>query len=244
MRAFYLMKSKMGPLFKKHVDVSLHLFDTLIKPILLYGSDFWGCLKLPKNNPIENLHIKFCKELIGVQKQTQNLGVLLELGRLPLTIFAKKNCIKNWERIAIKKNANSLVKLSYRWVLQNSAGWGQSIKEYLSQIGLMNVFLNQGNKYPAYIDTFNREKYIFYQTTFYEIQINSSKLKTYAKLKTNIGMEFYLSSIGNINDRISMTKFRLSNHNLMIEKGRHNNTERNNRFCPRRYLLQAYPSCM
>ena len=94
----------MSPLFKLDVNITLHLFDSLIKPILLYGSDFWGCLKLPKNNPIENLQMAFCKELIGVQKQTSNLGVLIELRRIPLTIYAKKNCITNWERIAIKTN--------------------------------------------------------------------------------------------------------------------------------------------
>ena len=45
-------------------------------------------------------------------------------------------------------------------------------------------------------------------------------------------MEYYLNNIQNITDRISMTKLRLSNHNLMIEKGRHNNIESSNRFCP------------
>ena len=145
MRIFYIPKSKLGPLFKTHVDVSLHLFDTLIKPILLYGSDFWGCLRLPKNNPIENMHMTFCKELIGVQKQTPNLGVLLELGRLPLTIFARKNCIPNWERIAIKDKANLILKSSYQYSLQNNTGWTSSIKEHLSQIGLMYIFLNQGS---------------------------------------------------------------------------------------------------
>ena len=64
-------------------STTLHLFDTLIKPILLYNSDYWGCLKLPKNNPIENMHMRFCKEILGVQRQTTNVGVLLELGRIP-----------------------------------------------------------------------------------------------------------------------------------------------------------------
>ena len=90
MRSFYAIKGKIGTLFKVDVNITLYLFDSLIKPILLYGSDFWGCLKLPKNNPIENLQMAFCKELIGVQKQTSNLGVLIELGRIPLTIYCPK----------------------------------------------------------------------------------------------------------------------------------------------------------
>ena len=37
MRSFYAIKGKMGPLFKLDVNITLHLFDSLIKPILLYG---------------------------------------------------------------------------------------------------------------------------------------------------------------------------------------------------------------
>ena len=37
----------------------------------------------------------FCKQLLGVQKQTTNLGVLLELGRIPLQNFVTKAAIKN-----------------------------------------------------------------------------------------------------------------------------------------------------
>ena len=47
-----------------------------------------GCLNLPKNKPIENLHISICKQLIGVHKNTTNIGVLLEVGSVPLTLYA------------------------------------------------------------------------------------------------------------------------------------------------------------
>ena len=231
-RAIYTMKTKLGPLFRKEILTSLHLFDSLVKPILLYASDFWGCLKLPKDNPIETIHINFCKELLGTQKQTPNIAVLLELGRIPLQIHAKKNCIKYWEKIAQQKNANLLTRKTYEWALNQETGWGHSVKNYLCQIGLMNVFLNIGVNKPANMEVFNREKYIFHQLSFNDIQNNFSKLKTYAKLKTNIGLEKYLVSVKNVTDRISLTKLRLSNHTLMIEKGRHQNIEIENRLCP------------
>ena len=94
MKAFYKMKHQMGPSFRKHPLITMKLFQTLIQPILLYASDFWGILKQPKNNPIEVMHMKFCKELLGVQKQTTNVGVLLELGQTPLSIRGITNAIK------------------------------------------------------------------------------------------------------------------------------------------------------
>ena len=59
-----------------------------------------------------------------------------------------------------------------------------------------------------------------------------SKLRTYAKLKTDIGLENYLLNISNIEDRISLTKIRLSNHKLNIEVGRHGKIPKNERYCP------------
>ena len=52
----------------------------------------------------------------------------------------------------------------------------------------MNVFLNQIIENPAHVEAFKREKDVFYQTSFFEIQNNSSKLKTHATLKTNIDL--------------------------------------------------------
>ena len=67
----------------------------------MYMNDFWGGLPAidEKYNPIEKLHFMACKQILGVQKQTTNVGVLLELGRIPLQNYVIKAAIKNWERI-------------------------------------------------------------------------------------------------------------------------------------------------
>jgi len=90
LRAYHKLKHKMGHHFRLHPLTTISLFDSLIKPILLYSSDFWGCLKMPNNNPIENMYMKFCKALLGVQKQTSNIGVLFELGAVPIMFLESK----------------------------------------------------------------------------------------------------------------------------------------------------------
>ena len=230
LRAYGALKAKLGIMFRKHVDITLHLFNTLIKPILLYASDFWGCLKLPKVNPIETFHIKFCKELLGAQIRTTNLGVLLELGEIPLSIYEKKNATKNWDRICLKKNANKLLLTSYGSHIEND--WGNSMKNCISKIGLLYIFLGERPlKQTPSTQVYNREKDIFHQTALHDIQ-NMSKLKTFSFLKNNVVCEKYLFSVQNVSNRIALTKFRLSNHNLMIEKGRHQNLQLCDRSCP------------
>ena len=68
-----------------------------MEPILFYTS-----IRKLQNNPIENVHLSFCKQLLGVQKQTTNTEVLLELWEDPLTIFAQQNAITDWVRIVNK----------------------------------------------------------------------------------------------------------------------------------------------
>ena len=70
-------------------------------------------------------------------------------------------------------------------------------------------------------------KNFFHQHAFENIHREQSKLRTYALVKTEIGFEKYLSEIKNPFLRIEMTKFRLSNHNLMIEIGRHKIYQKN-----------------
>ena len=72
---------------------------------------------------------------------------------------------------------------------------------------------------------------MFQEAAFEELE-NSSKLKTLSILKTNFACENYLLSVSNTANRIALTKFRLSNHHLMIEKGRYENRPLCDRTCP------------
>ena len=43
-------------------DIQLHLFESMIVPILLYGSEVWGCENV---DIINQFQLKFCKMLLG-----------------------------------------------------------------------------------------------------------------------------------------------------------------------------------
>ena len=188
-RAYYTLKNKMDRFFMLCPTTTLHLFDILIKPILLYNSDFWGCLKMPQNNPIENAHMRFCKELLGVQRQTMNIGVLLELGRIPIMLYGIKNCIKNWPRIHILGKANEIVLLAHRMSLNCSLKWSHEAKCCPDKSGI-----GSGSKSEVIFNmTFKLLMDTFYQEAFRDINRDGSKLRTLAKLKTDIGIAKYLT---------------------------------------------------
>ena len=232
-KAFMKLRSQLGTSFNQNVQLSLSLVDSLIKPIMLYASDFWGCLKPPKNNPLEKLNIMICKQILGVQSKTTNIGVLLELGRVPLQLYAIKYSIKNWERIK-NKGANKLLSSSYNDAMKENLVWILSIKEYMECNGMLNLYLSDYKNKPPFINKkiFRTLADEFHQEAFESIHRENSKLRTYARYKTEIGYENYLTLLKNTNIRRQFTKYRLSNHNLMIEVGRHQKLAKTHRFCP------------
>ena len=48
----------------------------------------------------------------------------------------------------------------------------------------------------------------------------------YSLIKSEIGIEKYILETNKITDRINLSRIRLSNHGLNIEKGRHNFTKK------------------
>ncbi len=99
-RAFYSIRR---PLIKFNPPIKLwiKIFDSIIKPILLYGCEIWG-LKFKLNyeswdkNPVEIFHLEFCKNILGIHRNAPNLGCRAELGRFPLLSEIQKRAAKFW----------------------------------------------------------------------------------------------------------------------------------------------------
>ena len=69
------------------------LFDKLIHPILSYECEVWGFIQ---GTLVERLHLKLCKQLLGINQTTQNDVVCDELGRYPLIVHRQYRIIKFW----------------------------------------------------------------------------------------------------------------------------------------------------
>ena len=95
----------------------------MVKPIALYG-EIWGILtvgKQGKNKDLydlykdfeaENLNIKVCKFLLGLNKKSTNIAVLSELGRLPMFCLIIIAVFSFWHRLE-KMPETSLLYCAY-----------------------------------------------------------------------------------------------------------------------------------
>ena len=146
-----------------------------------------------------------CKQILGVQTQTTNVGVLLEMGKCPLCLSAVKLAVKNWERIRLGKGNGILID-SYK---EGNLSWDSYMRTVLESNGMLDFYINQPQcDYPfIYKRIFERMIDNFHQTSFESIRGESSKLRTYALFKSEIGFEKYLTDVkkhfrSNLSDKI------------------------------------------
>ena len=71
--------------------LQLTLFESLVMSILSYGCKVWGfCIA----DPIQKLHSKFLKEMLGVRQNTPTCFVYGELGVFPFLLNRKTRILK------------------------------------------------------------------------------------------------------------------------------------------------------
>ena len=207
--------------------MKLSLFDAMVAPILLYGSEVWGIYNCKE---IDKLHIRFCKYILGVRKQTPNAAVYGELGRFPLSLVARERCIKFW--LKIMNNVHSPMYTMYieQCNYLNGSCWARRISSFIDHLGFSNVreyFNPEFNYFPFYKRRI-RDQYL--QIWNEDIRKNS-KLDYFKNFKTQFGYEEYLDKINNDSLRKYFTRLRLCSHNLEIEFGRFSRINREDRLC-------------
>ena len=75
------------------VDIQCELFEKIVLPILLYGSEVWGYTNVL---PIEVFYRKFLRIVLFLNKSCANCIVYGEVGKLPLYTFIEKRMLSYW----------------------------------------------------------------------------------------------------------------------------------------------------
>jgi hypothetical protein len=218
---------------KLDIKTKLLLFDSMVAPIITYGCEVWGIYDLAE---VDKLHLKFCKQILGVRQQTSNAAVLGELGRFPLSVICKERALNYWCKIM--RSQNTLINRVFNTLTSDDACmnidrkmcWPNAVKTTLDDLGYSNVWLHQYHEIDYICMLKQRVRDVYIQTWFECIQ-SQSKLKYYIIFKKEFCFETYLNCIDNEKHRIALSRFRLCSHHLEIERGRLNNIDINDRKC-------------
>ena len=243
--------------FEMTAKQSVKLFSSLVKPILLYGSEIWGSLsthqiKVINDDPnqlgnyiltsnIEKSQLKFCKQILGLKRNCPSLAVLGELGLSPITLTSFIRSIRYWHRLtqmdeeclankALRTTKNSLGELSC---------WYSTVKTILNLIGLTDLWEHPSRYSTNRVHALCKEKLNFFFQQFWKNELHTAdkdsicnrKLRSYKLFKDEFKMEPYTTSQIPLSLKKLLSKFRCSDHDLHIERGRHKGLPVEQRLC-------------
>ena len=256
LKAFFKLKRQLS---QGNIKSSLytHLFDTMVKPVLLYTSEIWGPLAITQrklstltNFSIElaydKLHIEkiqnlLCRTVLGVNAKATKMALYSETGRYPLYIDAIINTVKYLNRLEAGNCSNVLreaFECNKDLATSNIPCWYNNTQRILQILGipiLDGETLSTSKLKYALIQRF--DKYWF-ECAFKQNKPSSQggkKLRTYGTFKEHIKTEAYLNIILDKESRSALARFRTSTHNLNIETGRYTKqpvAERKCKMCP------------
>ena len=229
LNALYSIR-KYTNIFKLSARLSNKIFDTNVVPILTYASEIWGCYtKMDSQswdkNPIEKVHLHFCKFYLGLTKRASNAASRSELGRLPLKYEIEKKVLKYFihlENMSDSTITKQLYVLSKSFPA-NRQSFFTHVNELVDKYNLPKNTTSLSMYIRKSMKTI-KQKMLNDHIQNWVSQIgNSSKLSLYNSIKHNYLQETYIDNVKNIKHRQLLTKFRISHHDLQIERGRYVN---------------------
>jgi hypothetical protein len=201
----------------------------------------------------EKSQITFAKTCLGVSKHVDHLAIYGELGIYPLYIDAIKSMLRYWQFIVLKSE-NILLKDAYNHILKTyETGESQwlnfaMIIKTLDSSSRRNDILPPSNKeIHVTISKLKKNFEVYWYNNLMSDTCRNSKhgrkLRTYRKFKNKFCKELYLTTITNSDWRRQLTRFRVSNHKLMIEIGRHKQLDVHDRICTKCALNTVEDEC-
>ena len=80
------------------IESELHLFDTMVLPILIYGCEVWGFEEFEQ---IEVFHTNFLRRVLRVRKSVPKGMIYGELGRQGLKFIVWQRMANFWRKVNV-----------------------------------------------------------------------------------------------------------------------------------------------
>lgn len=214
LRVFYMIRNTIR--HEIPIQTWLKILKSIIEPIALYGSEIWGPLKTQdfskwEKEEIETLHTQICKNILKVNGSTANNSCRAELGQYPLLINIQKRAVKFYQHL--KRSEPSSYQAEALWCQEQSLQ-----RSALSQLMLKLQPDQHSTIRPNQIIQLQKQNYITYWKHATKSQ---KKMELYLDLKKDYKPAEYLSCVKDPKLRKTLTKYRLSDHCLAVERGRH-----------------------
>ena len=239
------------------IDIQCQLFDHLVLPLLLHGSEVWCAQDL---RHIEIFHMKFFKCILKLYSFTPDCMVYGQTGRTELSVFVQCRAINSWYNIITgrKSKLSHLIYLIMFKLVRSKhenpddnfhSKWIAFVKRTIDSVGFSHLWTDNP-EHISHLWVKNAVKLrlndMYKQHWISTMNVNSQCI-IYCLFKEELCFEKYLKQL-NGKDLLSRCKFRCRSHKLPVSYNRFHDGQYDN-MCPLRdkrdvgdefhYLLQC-----
>ena len=191
---------KRGRIHNLAIECQLELFNKMVKPILLYGSEVWGFCK--NIQCIERVQLRFCKLLLKLKSSTPNYMIYGELGIFPIQLDIKLKMIAFWTRLLSGKDSK-LSYLSYQLLYKLSVDnhfespWLKFLRNVFDDTGFSYIWTTQ--LFPSsdwLIPSIKMRLHDQFRQEWHSLMLNSPKSINYRLFKETFQFECFFKYIG------------------------------------------------
>ena len=199
-----------------------YLFQSMVEPILLYGSDVWG-FSASAGSKLDSVMLSYVRNVLRVKSTTSNVISWGETGLIPMSIKSHINVLTYFVRLRDLPNSMVVRKVFSELKMLHECGfcnWYSKVMELSRRydIDIENISYKDA-KCVFKIKIIND----FKQNWLKQLNNgdNNTVLRTYRLFKQQFVMEPYLYKVKEAKYRIAISKLRASSHLLEIERGRY-----------------------
>ena len=215
------------------------LYESLVLPVVHYGSAVWGHQQY---SSINSVHNKACRYFLGVNKYTANAAVQGEMGLDPPIVNQHLSIVRQWCRL-VNMDGSRLNKKIFIWATQyakvDCKNWVYRTFQFYKSNGLNDLCdVNNNLVKSTAVDLLpdvSRSKFV--NEWKKEIcreqgkRSGGNKLRTYCEMKFEFETEFYVKNLFNKRRRSALAKFRCGCAPIRLETGRYEGLNVEDRKC-------------
>jgi hypothetical protein len=202
-------------------QVAMKLFDSLVASVLRYGCEVWYSPVKACVDPVEKVHLKYMRYVLGVRQSTPIVALYGELGRAPLDISFRRQVVKYARYLFCR---DDLLPQSPLWAARQymTECWDIGVPCWLTKVSSLSDSATVDGILSGTlcVDGWVNGVRNRWRDDWLNQVTGTSKLRTYMLFKRSPVQELYLSHVRNVKHRKALTRLRVSSHNLAVERGR------------------------
>ena len=200
-----------------------HFFETMIKPILIYGSELWGT-NINACESVDKIYRWYIRCVMRVKATTSNVISVGESGLLPPSVYCHIATILYAIRLNNMSDDNTLWKVfneSKRSHNMEFPSWYTKVSSLAESYNIDINAMSYTERDRLNIKSKIKRKFI----DKWEDDVQNIRqfpiVRTYNLFKSKFGIANHLLHVKNSKLRNALSKIRCSSHTLNIERGRY-----------------------